>query len=354
MLFGSVRVPFGRSGQDCFQEVRSGFASRIRHAGAQWANVLWAVGERGGRRKARWSVLGWSGAVLMDVAEILAGVRNEIPGRLVFLSQPAEEGAPPGEEGGAKLMLAEGVFDTYTPDAVYGLHVVPRFAAGEIGLRSGGTMAGSDRLRILVRGRQTHAAYPWLGVDSVAVASRIVLAIQRIPNRRVDARIPAIVSVGAIHGGVRHNIIPAEVDLLGTIRSLDKDLAPVIREKVRLTAEKIAESEGAKAEVEIQVGYPVTMNDPELVNRARPVLEQVAGPNRVVDSLPATGAEDFSFFANEVPGVYFWLGSRPLDVEESDAAPNHSPDFFVDESALTLGVRAMSHLALDRLHQPAD
>ncbi len=200
-----------------------------------------------------------------------------------------------------------------------------------------------------MKGRQTHAAYPWLGIDSVAVASQIVLALQRIPNRRADARIPAIVSIGAIHGGVRHNIIPDEVELLGTIRSLDRDLAPTIREKVTLTAEKIAEAEGAKAEVDIQIGYPVTTNDPDLVSQARPILEAVAGKGRVLEALPATGAEDFSFFANEVPGLYMWLGVRPPDVAPEDAAPNHSPYFFVDESSLELGVRSLAHLAVSRL-----
>ncbi len=287
-------------------------------------------------------------AVLLGVARVLTGMRDRIAGEVQFLFQPAEEGAPPGEEGGAKLMLSEGVFEE-KPAAVFGLHVVPRFAAGEIGLRSGGAMAGSDRLHIVVHGSQTHAAYPWLGVDSVAVASQIVMALQRIPNRRVDARIPAIVSIGAIHGGVRHNIIPDQVELSGTIRSLDPELAKDVRTKVTETAMKIAEAEGARAEVDIHIGYPVTVNDPELTRWARPVLESVAGSGRVVEALPATGAEDFSFFAREAPGVYFWLGVRPPDVAEADAAPNHSPEFFVDESALELGVRSLSRLALEFL-----
>ncbi|NNL86113.1 MAG: amidohydrolase [Myxococcales bacterium] len=287
-------------------------------------------------------------AILLGVARVLSGMRDQLAGEVLFLFQPAEEGAPPGEEGGAKLMLREGVFSE-KPTAVFGLHVVPRFVAGEIGLRSGGAMAGSDRLQITVRGRQTHAAYPWLGVDPIAVASQIVMALQRIPNRRVDARIPAIVSIGAIHGGVRHNIIPGEVELSGTIRSLDPELAKELRTKVTETAKKIAEAEGAVADVAIHIGYPVTVNDPELTRWARSVLEGVAGDGRVIEALPATGAEDFSFFAAEVPGVYYWLGVRPPDVAESDAAPNHSPHFFVDESALELGVRSLSRLAVRHL-----
>ena len=163
-------------------------------------------------------------AILLGVAEVLAGLRDELPGRVVFLFQPAEEGAPPGEEGGARRMLAEGAFDDPRPGAVFGLHVVPQYEAGEIAWVSGGAMAGSDRLEITVRGRQTHAAYPWLGVDAVAAAARIVLALEAIPGRRMDARIPQVVSIGAIHGGVRHNILPEEVELLGTIRTLDPEL----------------------------------------------------------------------------------------------------------------------------------
>lgn len=283
-------------------------------------------------------------AILLGVARVLSGMRDQLKGEVLFLFQPAEEGAPPGEEGGAKLMLREGVFED-KPAAVFGLHVVPRFVAGEIGLRSGGAMAGSDRLQITVRGRQTHAAYPWLGVDSIAVASQIVMALQRIPNRRVDARIPAIVSIGSIHGGVRHNIIPDTVELSGTIRSLDPELAKELRAKVTETAKKVAEAEGAEADVAIHIGYPVTVNDPELTRWARPILQSTAGEERVIEALPATGAEDFSFFAAEVPGVYYWLGVRPPDTAEADAAPNHSPHFFVDENALELGVRSLSRLA---------
>ena len=288
-------------------------------------------------------------AILLGVADVLAGVREQLSGSVVFLFQPAEEGAPPGEKGGAKLMLAEGAFDDPRPDAVFGLHVVPQFRVGEIAYLPGGAMASSDRLTITVKGRQTHAAYPWLGVDPIAVASRIVLALEAIPARRVDTRIPAVVSIGAIHGGVRHNIIPDEVELLGTIRALDQELRLELHEKVRSTAVAIAHSADAEAEVDIALGYPITNNDPELAAQMLPTLERIAGRDRVVRALPRTGAEDFAFYQERAPGLYLWLGVRPPDVSEKEAAPNHSPHFFVDEDALPLGVRIMAGLAVDFL-----
>jgi amidohydrolase len=288
-------------------------------------------------------------AILMGVARVLAGLRDRLPGTVVFLFQPAEEGAPPGEEGGADLMIAEGALEDPTPGAVFGLHVVPQLQTGQIGVRSGGAMASSDRLRVVVRGRQTHAAYPWLGIDPIAAASRVVLALHAIPARRVDTRIPGVVSIGAVHGGVRHNIIPDEVELLGTIRALHPDLRTALHETVRETARSAAAVDGASAEVEITLGYPITFNDPALVARMRPTLERVAGPGRVVEPLPRTGAEDFAYFQERVPGVYFWLGIRPPGTALEDAAPNHSPQFVVDEDALPLGVRALSHLAVDWL-----
>jgi amidohydrolase len=285
-------------------------------------------------------------AILLGVARVLSGMRDSLPGDVLFVFQPAEEGAPPGEEGGADLMLAEGAFDA-GPAAVFGLHVVPDVAAGEIGYRAGGAMASSDRLEITVRGRQTHAAYPWRGIDPIAAASRVVLALHAIPARRVDVRVPAVVSVGAIHGGVRHNIIPDEVELLGTIRSLDPDLRPILHQRVREVAGAAAALDGAEADVRIDLGYPVTFNDPELTRRMLPTLQRVAGASNVLELPPRTGAEDFSYFAERVPGLYFWLGIRDPALDLADAVPNHSPRFSIDESALGLGVRALASLALD-------
>ncbi len=246
-------------------------------------------------------------------------------------------------------MVREGALEDPEPALILGLHVVPQHEVGTIAYRSGSAMASSDRLHIVVRGRQTHAAYPWLGVDPIAVAARIVLALHAIPGRQVDARLPSVVSIGAIHGGVRNNIIPDEVELLGTIRTLEPSLRDEVHERVQRTAEKIAESAGATAEVSIRRGYPVTYNDPDLTARMIPVLRRVAGDDRVIEALPRTGAEDFSYFAREVPGLYFWLGIRPEGVAASEAAPNHSPRFFVDEGALVLGVRALASLTVEAL-----
>ena len=285
-------------------------------------------------------------AILLGAAEVLAAARAQVPGTVLFVFQPAEEGAPRGERGGARLMLEEGVFDDPRPDAAFALHVVPQHKTGEIALLEGGAMAGSNRLQILVRGRQTHAAYPWLGVDPVRVASRIVLALQAIPARRIDNRSPSVVSFGAIHGGVRHNIIPDTVELLGTIRHLDPGVREELFETIRHTATKIAESANATAEVEIPEGYPITWNDPALVARVRAALSQVVKEDALISAPPRTGAEDFAFFAREVPSVYLWLGVRPPGTAADDVAPNHSPHFTLDEDALMLGVRAFVQLVM--------
>lgn len=286
-------------------------------------------------------------AMLMGVAELLAGMRDELPGSVVFVFQPAEEGAPPGEEGGADLMLAEGAFDDPKPEVVFGLHVTHRHPAGRIGYTEGGAMASSDKLTITIRGSQTHAAYPWQGVDPIAVAARLIPALHAIPAREVDTRIASIVSIGAIHGGVRHNIIPDRVELLGTIRALDPDMRFELHEKVRRTISGIVASAGAEADVEIDLGYPITFNDPQLTRAMLPTLERVAGEGAVKPALPVTGAEDFSQYQEVVPGLFFWLGVRDPKVSLDDAPPNHSPFFVVDESALVLGVRSLSHLTLD-------
>jgi amidohydrolase len=276
-------------------------------------------------------------AILLGVADVLASLRDRVPGTVVFLFQPAEERPPPGEEGGAALMIEEGALKRPEPGAIFALHVVPQHPVG-------------------VTGEQTHAAYPWRGVDPIAVAARIALALQAIPGRQVDTRIPSVVSIGSIHGGVRHNIIPGEVEMMGTIRALDADQRKSLHALVRRTAEGIAESAGASVRVEIDTanGYPVTYNDPELGRRMRPTLERVLGANNVETPLPRTGAEDFGHYASRIPGFLFWLGIRPPRVSAEDAAPNHSPRFTVDESALALGVRALSHLAVDYLDQATD
>lgn len=288
-------------------------------------------------------------AILLGAARALSAQRAELPGTILFVFQPAEEGAPPGERGGARLMLEEGAFEDPKPDVVLGLHVVPQYEAGQIAVVPGGAMAGSDGLGIEIRGRQTHAAYPWLGVDPITAASRVVLALQSIPARQVDARRPSVVSIGSIHGGVRGNIIPDRVELRGTIRHTHPPMQDELHRLVRETAAKVAEAAGAEAEITIRKGYPVTYNDPALVRRVRPALERAAGTGNLVAGLARTGAEDFSFFAREVPGVYFWLGIRERGTTPESAAPNHSPHFRIDESALPVGVRAMALATADLL-----
>lgn len=285
-------------------------------------------------------------AILMGVAEILAGMGEQLPGTVKFIFQPAEEGAPQGEEGGADLMLREGAFDNPRPEAVFGLHVFP-LPVGVIGSRPGGIMASSDRYEIKVHGKQTHGAMPWMGIDPIVTASQIVLGLQTIPSRQLDATLtPSIVTVGKISGGVRNNIIPESVEMVGTIRTFDADTRTDIHRRVKRTAEQIAASAGASAEVEVDMGYPVTSNDPALYKRMAPTLERIAGDG-FIEPPPVTGAEDFSYFANEVPGLFFFLGVAPDDPEL--VAPNHSPHFYADERALPLGVRAMTALALDYL-----
>jgi len=288
-------------------------------------------------------------AILLGVAEVLAGMREEIPGTVVFLFQPAEEGAPEGEEGGAYLMVKEGALDNPKVDAVFGLHVTSRYAVGEIAYKPASMMAAVDSFKIKVHGKQTHGAYPWLGVDPIVIASQIVLGLQTIPSRQVDSSIaPSIVTVGAIHGGVRNNIIPDEVEMIGTIRSLDAHMRDEIHTRIKRTAQDIATSGGAKADVEITTGYPITYNDPALSDAIAPTLKRVANGNaQVVNAV--LGAEDFSFYQQKVPGVFFWVGTRPKDQTAEQAASNHSPKFYVDESGLLLGVRALAHVAVDYL-----
>ncbi|HEV8263910.1 MAG TPA: amidohydrolase [Gemmatimonadales bacterium] len=288
-------------------------------------------------------------AMLMGVAEVLAGMRRDLPGTVKFIFQPAEEGPPAGEQGGAEMMIAEGALDDPKPDAIFGLHVFP-YPAGQLRYRPGGTMAGADGLRIVVRGRQTHGAQPWAGVDPIVVASQIVLGLQTIASRQVDiTAAPAIVTIGAIHGGVRNNIIPDSVVMIGTIRSFDPAMQRDIHDRVRRTAEGIAQSAGATALVTIEPGAPVTYNDPALTQRMLPTLREVAGAGQVMLNPPLTTAEDFSRYQQRVPGLFVFLGITPPGADPRTVAANHSPRFFVDEAALPVGVRALAHLAVDYL-----
>ena len=289
--------------------------------------------------------------ILMGVAEVLAGMRDELAGTVVFLFQPAEEGAPAGESpAGAEAMVAEGVLDGV--DAVFGLHVTSSFEVGELKTRPGSMMASADDLRIVVHGKQTHGAYPWGGVDPIATSALIVTGLQTIVSRQLDlTKAPAVVTIGRIDGGVRSNIIPDSVLMIGTVRALDAGMRDELHTRIRRTVALIAESQGATAEVTLagEYGYPVTANDADLLLRMTPTLARVAGAGFDPAVAPVLGAEDFSYYANEVPGLFVWLGIRTPGASREAFPPNHSPLFRIDEDALPLGVRALTELALDYL-----
>ncbi len=288
-------------------------------------------------------------AIAMGVAELLPKLRDRMPGTVKLLFQPAEEGAPEGEEGGAELMVAEHALVDPTPEVIFGLHVVTE-PVGDVLFRPGPAMASSDSFRVVVHGTQTHGAYPWRGVDPVTVAAQIVLALQTVVSRQLDlTRSPSVVSVGSIHGGLRSNIIPDQVELVGTIRTFDTETRGEIHRRIERTAKSLAEAAGATATVEINQGYPVTDNDPVLVERMLPTLRRVAGTERVRHRQRVFGAEDFSFYQQQIPGMFFFLGIVPQGTVAAEAPSNHSPLFFADEKALQLGVRVMANLALDYL-----
>ncbi|HET6564398.1 MAG TPA: amidohydrolase [Xanthomonadales bacterium] len=287
-------------------------------------------------------------AILMATAKILASMRDEMPGTVKFVFQPAEEGAPIGEEGGAEMMIAENVLENPQVDAAFALHVSATDDAGRIGYSVGPRYASVDDFRITVNGKQAHGASPWMGVDSVVVAAQIINSLQTIVSRNLQiTEQPAIVTVGSIHGGVRSNIIPETVELVGTIRALDENMRIQIHQRIREIAEGVATSMGATAEVLIPLStsYPVTVNDAALAEEMVPVLLEVAGEDQVDLLKPITGAEDFSFFAREVPGFMISLGGKPLGKPISEVAAHHTPDFFIDESGLGVGVEVMTAMA---------
>ncbi len=292
-------------------------------------------------------------SILMGVAEALAGMREQLPGEVLFIFQPAEEGPPDGEEGGAEEMLAQGVFRDFQPEAVFGLHVFSTLNAGQIGVRAGPAMAASDRFNIVVRGRQTHGSRPWGGIDPIVAAADIIGTTQTIVSRRQNiSKLPVVVSFGAVKGGIRYNIIPDHVELVGTIRSFDEGMRQAVFADLRNVAGHVAAAHGATVEAQVPDtrGNLVTVNDPELTARMLPSLEAVAGSGNVVDPGLDMGAEDFSFYAKQVPGLFFFVGATPKGQDAALAPSNHSDKFFLDESALDLGLRAMLQVALDYLH----
>jgi amidohydrolase len=288
-------------------------------------------------------------AILLATARVLTQMRDRLPGTVTFIFQPAEEGAPPGERpAGAEAMVAAGVMQAPKVDAIFGLHVFANIPTGHLTYRSGPFMAGSDTFEIVVKGRQTHGATPWRGVDPIVIGAQIVNALQTVVSRSTDiTKLPAIVTVGQFQAGVRSNIIPDSARLVGTIRTFDDGMQAEIHRRVRELAEGIAAASGASADVRIDKGYPVTANDPALTARMLPTLERVA-PGAVHESDLITGAEDFTYFQRQAPGLFFFLGITPPE-QVGKAPQNHSPLFFVDEAALPVGVRALTHLTLDYL-----
>jgi len=290
-------------------------------------------------------------AILMAAASVLAARREEIAGTIIFVFQPSEEGAPPGQMGGARRMLAENVFGDLQPEAMFGLHAWPG-ESGTIIMVPGPFMAGSDRLDITVTGSQTHGAQPHAGIDPIVVSSQIINALQTVPSRQMDAvRSPVVVTIGMIHGGVRYNIIPQTVEMQGTIRYLNPETREQLYERIRRTVTETAAASGATVEVTITENAIPTVNPPALLARARTAAVRALGEERVLTGQPVMPAEDFAYFQQAVPGVFFFYGVNPPGVTNAEAAPNHNPRFFVHEPAMETGLRAMIAVALDRVGQ---
>lgn len=285
-------------------------------------------------------------AMLMGAAEVLVGMKAKLNGTVVFIFQPAEEGPPAGEEGGAPLMVKEGVMDNPKIDAIFGIHISSGLEVGKIAYKSGSIMAASDWFSIKVKGKQTHGAYPWAGVDPIAVSTQIYTGLQMIVARRSDlTTAPVVITVGRMSAGVRENIIPEEVTMAGTIRTLDDEMQKDVHNKIRQTATKIAESMGATAEVLIETKAPVTYNTPELVKKMLPSLQKAAGEKNVNEAPWVTGAEDFAFFREKAPAFYFWVGG--MSKGETQAFPHHTPDFKIDDSRLDVGVKSFCNIVFD-------
>lgn len=291
-------------------------------------------------------------AILMGVAEILAGMRQEIAGTVKFLFQPNEEGSYDGRPSGAQKMIDDGALEGPAPTAVFGLHVTSAQASSVIALRPGGLMASADSIKIGIQGRQTHGSSPWRGVDPVVTAAQIILALQTIPSRQLDVtKSPAVLTIATVHGGVRANIIPDTLEMQGTIRTHDEAVRADIWRRLEKTATTIADSQGATATVTVSEGVPVTYNDPPLTAWGTRSLGRGVGEERVTESRPVMGAEDFSILAQQVPGMFFFLGITPPDEDPREAPANHSPLFHIHEPALKYGVRALAYLAIDYLNR---
>lgn len=292
-------------------------------------------------------------AILMSVAEVLAKNKNDLRGTIKFIFQPAEEGAPAGEKGGAGLMVEEGVLNNPKVDVIFGLHVRSITKLGVIEYRPRGFMAASDWFTIKVYGKQSHGSRPWLGVDPIVVSSQIIAGLQTIVSRQTDlTQAAAVISIGRINSGIRENIIPETLEMSGTIRTFDPQMQKIIHEKINLTATNIAESAGARAEVIIDKKMPVTFNNEKLTKQMVSSLKRAAGNDNVVEIPPDTGSEDFAFYVEKVPGMFFFVGACPPDVDPAKAPSHHTPDFMMDERSMLVGLKAMLQLTLDYMYAP--
>jgi amidohydrolase len=291
-------------------------------------------------------------AMLMGAAKVLVDVKEQLKGQIKFIFQPAEEGSPAGEVGGAEIMVKEGVLENPDVDVIFGLHISADTDVGKVRYRSGGIMAAVDPFKIVVKGKQAHGAYPWLSVDPVTTTAQIIMGLQTIVSRELklidDA---AVITIGSIHGGNRSNIIPSEVVMVGTIRTLNKAARTHIYEALPRKVNAIADSMLATAEITLPLdyNYPITYNDPELMTQMLPSIERTAGKKNALNSKPVTGAEDFSFFQEKVPGIYLWVGGKPIDVPSEQAPAHHTPEFTVDDSGMKLGVNLLTNMTVDYL-----
>lgn len=292
-------------------------------------------------------------AMLMGVAEILTKNKNDLKGIIKFIFQPAEEGAPAGEEGGADLMVREGVLENPKVDVIFGLHISSITPLGKLTYKPGGMMAAADTYSVTVHGRQAHGSMPWMSIDPIVISAQIINGLQTIISRQTElTKEAAVITVGRINSGIRENIIPEEAFFAGTIRTLDTDMQDKIHEKIKLTATKIAESAGATAEVVIRRGTPVTYNDPALTHQMAPSLLRTVGAENTVVINAITGAEDFAFYQKKVPGFFFFVGAMPPDTDPARVPSHHTPDFMIDEGAFVTGVKAMLNLTLDYMNTP--
>jgi amidohydrolase len=289
-------------------------------------------------------------AVQMGVASVLAGMRAEVPGTVVFVFQPAEEGPPPGEKGGAKLMLDEGVFNGVRPQAVFGLHTFAQMEVGKVGYTPGPAMAAADRFIIRIKGRQSHGASPHLSIDPIVMASQAVLSLQTIRSRNLSPFTPSVVTVGLIRGGERNNIIPEQVEMHGTVRTFDPAVQDEVERRMREILDGVTRAGGGSYEIQYDRITPVTVNNPDLARRLHPTLVRLMGGSNVVDVPPTTGAEDFAFFATVAPTFFYRLGTTPPGQKSGD---HHTPTFIADDAAIPIGMRTMTGLVLDYLRTGA-